>query len=73
MMLLLLGSIVWPVLVSFWVGVGGREGGPATDILTLCLHVWCMLGVFLLLAFICLKHEWQDLLSLYHLVHVCTD
>ena len=34
------------------------------EVVTFCLHGWCMLGVFLLLAFIHLGHECQDLLSL---------
>ena len=32
-----------------------------------------MLGVFLLLAFTCLGHECQDLLSPCHGMHVCKD
>ena len=34
---------------------------------------WCRLGVFLLLAFICIRHECQDLSSLCNGMHVCTD
>ena len=38
---------------------------PTVDVVTFCLGGWCMLGVFLLLAFTHLGHECQDLLSLY--------
>ena len=46
---------------------------PTSDMVTFHLHGWCMLGVFLLLAFTCLGHERQDLLSLCHGMHVCID
>ena len=46
---------------------------PTTEVVTFCLHGWCMLGVFLLLAFTRLGHECQDLLSLCDGIHVCTD
>ena len=36
---------------------------PTIDVVTLRLHGWCMLGVFLLPAFTRLGHERQDLLS----------
>ena len=36
---------------------------PTIEVVTVCLHGWCMLGVFLLPAFTCLGHECQDLLS----------
>ena len=35
---------------------------PTIEVVTFRLHGWCMLGVFLLLAFTCLGHECQDLL-----------
>ena len=44
-----------------------------TEVVTFHLRGWCMLGVFLLRAFIHLGHECQDLLSLYEGMHVCTD
>ena len=37
---------------------------PTTEVITFCLRGWCMLGVFLLLAFTRLGHECWDLLSL---------
>ena len=37
---------------------------PTIEVVTFHLHGWCMLGVFLLLAFTCLGHECQDLMSL---------
>ena len=43
------------------------------EVVTFCLHGWCMLGVFLLLAFTCLGHERQDLLSPCDEMHACTD
>ena len=46
---------------------------PAIEVVTFCLHGWCMLGVFLLLAFTCPGHECQDLLSPCNGMHVCTD
>ena len=38
-------------------------GSPVIEIVTFRLRGWCMLGVFLLPAFIRLGHERQDLLS----------
>ena len=38
-----------------------------------CLNGWFMLGVFLLLAFIRLGYECQDLLSLCDGMYVCID
>ena len=46
---------------------------PTIEVVTFHLHGWCMLGVFLLPAFIRLGHEYQDLLSLCDGMHVCTD
>ena len=46
---------------------------PTIEVVTLRLCGWCILGVFLLLAFTHLGHECQDLLSLCHRMHVCTD
>ena len=45
---------------------------PTVEVVAFRVHGWCMLGVFLLLAFTCLGHECQDLLRL-HEMHVCTD
>ena len=36
---------------------------PTIEVVTFCLSGWCILGVFLLLAFIRLRHEHEDLLS----------
>ena len=44
----------------------------AIQVATFCLCGWCMLGVFLLPALICLGHECQDLLSPCDGMHVCT-
>ena len=46
---------------------------PAINVDIFCLHGWCVLSVFLLLAFTHLGHERQDLLSPCHGMHVCTD
>ena len=46
---------------------------PATEVVTLRLRGWCMLGVFLLLAFTRLGHVSQDLWSPCDGMHVCTD
>ena len=64
-------------------GEGGGGGGdflrmwslhnPTKEAATFRLRGRCMLGVFLLLAFTHLRHECQDLLSLCHGMHVCTD
>ena len=40
---------------------------------TFRLHGWCMLGVYLLLAFTCVGHECQDALSPCDGMHVSTD
>ena len=44
---------------------------PTTQVITFRLHGWCMVGVFLLPAFIHLGHECQDLLSPCNGMHVC--
>ena len=36
---------------------------PTIEVVTFRVHGWCMLGGFLWLAFTCLGHECQDLLS----------
>ena len=46
---------------------------PTIEVVTFLLRGWCMLGVFLLPAFIHLVHESQDLLSLCDGMHVYTD
>ena len=46
---------------------------PAIEVVTFCLRGWCMLGVFLLPAFTCLGHGYQDLLSPCDGMHVCKD
>ena len=45
---------------------------PTIEVVTFHVYAWCMLGVFLLLAFTSLGHECQDLLSLCNGMHVCT-
>ena len=46
---------------------------PTIEVVTFRLRGWCMLGVFLLPAFIRLGHECQDLLSPCDGMHVFTD
>ena len=46
---------------------------PTIEVVTFRLRGWCMLGVFLLPAFTHLGHQYQDLLSLYDGMHVCTS
>ena len=46
---------------------------PTIEVVTFCLHGWCMLDVFLLQAFTHLGHECQDLLGPCDWMHVCTD
>ena len=46
---------------------------PTIKVVTFRLRGWCVLGVFLLLAFTRLGHERQDLLSPCDEMHVCTD
>ena len=43
------------------------------EVVTFCLCGWCMLGVFLLLAFTHLRYECQDLWSLCDGMLVCID
>ena len=33
---------------------------PTIEVVTFCLHEWCMLGVFLLPALTCLGHKWSQ-------------
>ena len=46
---------------------------PSIEVVTVRLHGWSMLGVFLLPAFTRPGHECQDLLSRCDGMHVCTD
>ena len=46
---------------------------PAIEVVTFRFRGWCMLGLFLLLAFTPLGHECQDLLSLSDIMHMCKD
>ena len=46
---------------------------PTIDVVTFRLHGSCMLGVFLVPAFIRLGHECQDFFSPYGGMHVYTD
>ena len=52
---------VWPVF------------NPTVEVVTFHICGWCVLGVFLLRAFIHLEHESQDLLNVCDAMHVCTD
>ena len=52
---------MWPFLI------------PTIEVVTFCLHGWCMLGVLLLPLFACQGHSCQGLLSLCDGMHVCTD
>ena len=54
-------SRMWPFL------------NPTIEVVTFHLRGWYILGVFLLLAFTCLQHECQDLLSTCDGMHVRTD
>ena len=64
----------------FW-GVWGEGGflriwplfNPAIEVITFSLRRWCTPGVFLLLAFTCLGHGCQDLLSPCNVIHAFTD
>ena len=57
--LYLWGSPFWVRYLCMW-----RFYNPTIEVVTFCLHGWCMLGVFLLLAFAPLGHECQDFLAL---------
>ena len=46
---------------------------PTIEVVTFCLHGWCMLDVFLLPAIVCLGDECQDLWNLCNGMHVCAD
>ena len=46
---------------------------PTIEVVTFRFRRWCMLGLFLLLAFTRQGHERQDLLSLCDEMRVCTD
>ena len=46
---------------------------PTIEVVTFRLRGWCMLGVFLMLAFTRLGHECQDLPSPCNGMHVCTN
>ena len=57
--LYLWGSPFWVSFLRIW-----PFSNPTIEVVTCHLHGWCMLGVFLLLAFTRLGHERQDLWSL---------
>ena len=42
------------------------------EVITFCIHGWCMLGVFLLPVFTHRRHEYQNLVSPCDGLHVCT-
>ena len=65
-------SVAFPA-ISLGFTTFGEIFNPTIEVATFCLRGWCMLGVFLLLAFTNLGHEQQDLLSLCDRMHVCTD
>ena len=46
---------------------------PTIEVVTFGLRGCCMLDVVLFLAFTCLGHECQDLLSICNGMHECTD
>ena len=54
-------------------GLGNYSKNRMFDLPEKFSERWCMLGVFLLLAFTRLGHECQDLLSPCDGMHVCTD
>ena len=66
--LYLWGSPFWVRFLHIWLFFK-----PANEAVTFCLHGWCMLGVFLLLAFTRQGHECQDLLSLCNGIHMSLD
>ena len=66
--LYLWGSPFWVRFLCIW-----PFFNPTTEVITVCLYGWCMLGVFLLRAFTRPGHECQDLLSPCDGMHVCTD
>ena len=66
--LYLWGSPFWMRFLCVW-----PFSNPTIEVVTFRLRGWCMLGVFLLLAFTRLGHECQDLLSPCDGMHVCTD
>ena len=65
-----LGKIFVYVTFLFWFGFFFNL---TIEEVTFRLRGWCVLGVFLLLAFARLEHECQDLLSPCDGMHVCTD
>ena len=67
-LLYLWGSPFW---VRFW-HMWPFFLNPSIQVVTFCLHGWCMLGVFLLPAFTHPGHEWQALLSPCDGMHGCT-
>ena len=78
MILLLLLSLRSPAISLGFTILGGILGyvsvfNPTIEVVTFRLRGWCMLGVFLLLAFARLGHECQDLLSPCDGMYVCTD
>ena len=62
------GSLRWVRFLRMW-----SFSSPAIEVVTFCLHRWCMLGVFLLLTIVCLGHECQHLWSPCDGMRVCTD
>ena len=52
------GSPIWVRFLHMW-----QFFNPTIEVVTFHLHGWCMLGVFLLLAFTHLGHECQDVLG----------
>ena len=65
---------------TFFGGAGGGGDGflfisplfnPTIEIVTFCLHGWCMVGVIYFTGI--LGHECQDLLCLCDGTYVCTD
>ena len=50
-----------------------RFFNPTMEVVIIPFRGWCMLDVYLLLAFTCPGHECQDFLRLCDVMHVCTD
>ena len=64
-------SLGFTILVEIFVYV--NIFSPTTEVVTFRLSGWCMVGVFLLLAFTHLGHDCQDPLNLCDETHVSTD
>ena len=68
-----LGFTIFGETFAYVAGFFCLNPSDSIGVVTFCLHGWCMLGLFLLLAFTCLGHARQDPLSLCYGMHVLTD